>query len=496
MDAMKESYEALTASFAQNPRARDASKQLLLKFKANLDSAYDELAHAVNDDFNKPELEFYVAEFGAALGEISNLINNLDRYLKPESPLSSPISFSTLSVSVDKIALGTVLIISPFNYPLILAVSPLAGAIAAGNNVVIKLPFDQLPSFCTALTRVIEATFHSDQVLVVNGGIDESQYLLNQCKFDKIFFTGSTNVGKIVYKAAAEKLTPVVLELGGKSPVFISKNIDMSSLESLMDRLLWGKFTNAGQTCVAPDYLMIESTVYDEVLKKLLQVFTSKFTNINDSSDFSHIVNQRGFDRLSKLLEETKGTIFTSDKEKNTNFIPPTLVTNVEWNDALMQSEIFGPILPIMKYTGSLMYAVKEAAKYHDTPLAAYLFSSAEEDLVTLKSSLRSGAILVNETLMSAGCFVSPFGGIGTSGFGNYHSKWSINTFTHERAVLKQPMWAETLIKARYFPYSSENLRLLKSLSSIPEIPYDTIKSSSSYAIMLIIGIFIGRYLF
>lgn len=495
MEHIKEGYEAITASYLQNPRSKESSKQLLLNFKANLSSAYDELSQAVNEDFKKPESEFYVAEFGAAMGEISNLINNLDTYLSPEFPDSLPISFSTLSISIERISLGTILIISPFNYPLILSVSPLAGAIAAGNNVALKLPYDQLPSFCTALTKVIEKSFSSDQVIVVNGGIEESTYLLQECKFDKIFFTGSTNVGKIVYKAAAEKLTPVVLELGGKSPVFISENIDLKSLATLMDRLLWGKFTNAGQTCVAPDYLLIKDTVYDQVIKKMLQVFASKYAAVTNRSDFSHIVNERGYERLLTLLQKTKGSLIaTGENDKNTNFISPTIVGNVEWDDILMQSEIFGPILPIIKYSGTLKEAVKSAAKYHDTPLAAYLFSNSEEDLAIVKEGLRSGSILVNETLMSAGCFVSPFGGIGTSGFGNYHSKWSVKTFTHERAVLKQPIWAEKLIKARYFPYTSKNLSTLKTASSIPEIPSAAFSSSMFYALVLLMGVLIGKF--
>ncbi|GMM49015.1 hexadecenal dehydrogenase [Pichia kluyveri] len=467
MDTIRDKYDVVTASFVSQPRSREESKALLRKFRDNLKSSFDELSNAVREDFNKPELEFYVAEYAPAIGELTNILNNLDTILSSSKNVDSiPITFSTLSTEIEKSPLGTILIISPFNYPLILAVSPLIGAIA------------------------------SDQVLVVNGGIEESQFLLNDCKFDKIFFTGSTNVGKIVYKAAAEKLTPVVLELGGKSPVFISKNIDISSLEKLLKRLLWGKFTNAGQTCVAPDYLLIDSLVYDKVLNIIFKIFKSDFANVNKSDEFSHIVNERGFNRLSQILQETKGDILSGDNksDKDSLFFSPTIVSNIDWNDSLMQSEIFGPILPIMKYNSSLTDIVKKVASIHDTPLAAYLFSSSDNDLKILQKYLRSGGIVVNDALWTAGCFITPFGGIGTSGFGNYHSKWTIDTFTHERAVLKQPLWAESLISSRYFPYTKENLKALKLVSSLPEIPIATLKNLAYLLSIFAIGFFLGKY--
>lgn len=497
MDTIRDKYDVVTASFVSQPRSREESKALLRKFRDNLKSSFDELSNAVREDFNKPELEFYVAEYAPAIGELTNILNNLDTILSSSKKSNSiPITFSTLSTEIEKSPLGTILIISPFNYPLILAVSPLIGAIASGNNVVLKLPYDQLPNFSNALKLVIDNSFPQDQVLVVNGGIEESQFLLNDCKFDKIFFTGSTNVGKIVYKAAAEKLTPVVLELGGKSPVFISKNIDISSLEKLLKRLLWGKFTNAGQTCVAPDYLLIDSSVYDKVLNIIFKIFKSDFANVNKSDEFSHIVNERGFNRLSQILQETKGDILSGDNksDKDSLFFSPTIVSNIDWNDSLMQSEIFGPILPIMKYNSSLTDIVKKVASIHDTPLAAYLFSSNDNDLKILQKYLRSGGIVVNDALWTAGCFITPFGGIGTSGFGNYHSKWTIDTFTHERAVLKQPLWAESLISSRYFPYTKENLKALKLVSSLPEIPIATLKNLAYLLSIFVIGFFLGKY--
>lgn len=491
MKDIQDRHRTLKESFSSNPRSVRDSKDLLSKFRNVLSQSFEPIAAAVKADFNKPQLEFYVAEFGQAIAETNNIINNLESMLSSPSPKTVPVTFSTMSMEVEKIALGTVLIISPFNYPLILSISPLVGAIAAGNNVVLKLPYDQLPNFSRALTEVLESVFPPEVLLVVGGGVTESTYLLNECKFDKIFFTGSTKVGKIVYEAASKNLTPVVLELGGKSPVFITKNIDLSSIDALLDRLLWGKFSNAGQTCVAPDYVLVDSVVYEKVMNHLQKAF-EKFSKIDNKSDYSHVVNQRNFDRLNGLIESTKGDVIGGRTVKEDLFIAPTIVSNIDWNDPLMCEEIFGPILPIIKYDGSFQSIIKKVTENHDTPLAAYLFSSSEEDLTMLRKYLRSGSILVNETLMSAGCFVTPFGGIGSSGFGNYHSKWSIDTFTHERAVLKQPLWAEFLLAERYYPYTEKKLRKLMLLSKIPEIPFQLVKSILFYCLVFICGYFVG----
>lgn len=492
MKEIEQGYNVLVNSFRTSPRTKDESIRLLKKFSKVLGESFDPISESVKADFNKPALEFYIAEFGQVLDETATIINNIDRMLTTPSPVSLPISFATMSMEVEKIALGTVLIVSPFNYPLLLSISPFVGAIAAGNNVCLKLPYDQLPNFCTALAKIITSVFPPENVQVINGGIPESQYLMNQCKFDKIFFTGSTTVGKLIYKAASETLTPVVLELGGKSPVFITKHIDLNSLPTLLDRVLWGKFTNAGQTCVAPDYLLVDSDVYDQVLKVLLEIF-QKYSEVNETSDFSHIINERGFDRLINLIKTTQGTIFGGKCNKDNLFISPTIITEVEWTDPLMEGEIFGPILPIIKYNTSFVDTVTNVKKYHDCPLTAYLFSSSDDDLQVLRKYLRSGSILVNETLMTAGCFITPFGGIGNSGFGNYHSSFTIDTFTHERAILKQPLWAESLLKGRYFPYTNSNLKAFKLLSKLPSIPIETIKNFIFYTSLIFIGWLLGK---
>lgn len=494
LEDIKKYHSILTETFANSPRSKDESIELLKKFRNKMSLSFDIISDAIKQDFNKPKEEVYITEFSEAIAEMSHIISNLNSMLISKPTNSLPISFSTLNTKIEKIALGTILIISPFNYPLILAVSPLVGAIASGNNVVLKLPYDQLPNFSNELKKVIESVFPKDQVMVVNGGIPESEFLLYECKFDKIFFTGSTNVGKLVYKAASEKLTPVVLELGGKSPVFITKNINLNSIDILIDRLLWGKFTNSGQTCVAPDYLLIDESVYEPVIKSLLKRFNITYSKIDKDYNFSHIINEKGFDRLNSSIKETKGSILAGgNSDKKSLFIQPTLVTDIEWDDPLMVGELFGPVLPIIKYNSSLKEIVKKVALIHDCPLATYVFSDSENDLNIIKQFLRSGSISINETLMAAGCFVTPFGGIGNSGFGNYHSKWSIDAFTHERAILKQPLWAETLLKARYIPYTQSNLKSLKMLENFPEIPVERIKKSIFVVLIFFLGWILGK---
>lgn len=495
LNYIKEGVTKLKCSFANNPRSKEDSIALLKKYQSIFSKSFEPIANAIKSDFNKPSLEVYITEFAQASGEISYFIDNLDALLSSPQPATVPISTSTLSSDIQKIALGTVLIISPFNYPLILASSPFVGAIASGNNVVLKLPFDQLPEFSTVMKNIIETAFPNNEVMVVNGGIPETQFLLNECKFDKIFFTGSTFVGKIVYEAASKNLTPVVLELGGKSPVFITSNINKKSMQIILDRLLWGKFTNAGQTCVAPDYVLIEEAVYDDVIQTISQIYKERYSQIDAKSDFSHIVNERGFKRLTSLIENTKGTVILGgDSDINELFIKPTVITDVDWDDRLMESEIFGPILPILRYNEPFDTIVKKVASKHDCPLAAYLLSSDDSDISTLKKYLRSGSILVNETLMSAGNTATPFGGIGSSGFGNYHSKWSIASFTHERAILNQPIWAETLIKSRYYPYTNKNMKTLQLLKYVPDIPLKMLKDSLFFLLIFALGYLVGKY--
>lgn len=488
MKELAASVDFLSTSFSSSPRSVHESINYLQKFEKQLSAAFQPLAQAIKDDFNKPIFESYSCEYSEVLGELNYFIKNIKSMLACSSPESLSVAFSTLNTTIEKIALGTVLIISPFNYPLLLALSPFIGAFASGNNVVLKLPGDQLPRFSSALKMLMDSVFNGSEVLVVTGGVSESTELLNNCTFDKILFTGSTRVGRIVQEAAAKKLTPTVLELGGKSPAFVTKNSCVnSSLKTIAKRLLWGKFTNAGQTCVAPDYLLVDATISDEFITIIKEIYNEDYKNINSQTDFTHIINESSFSRISEYLEKTKGEILCGGStEKSALFIQPTIVGNVDWDDVLMEDEIFGPVLPIIKYE-SLDKVISEVKNRHDTPLSMYILSSDKNDIKAIKQ-IRSGSICINETLMTAGCSSTPFGGIGTSGFGNYHSKWTVSTFTHERTVMEQPMWAEFLLKSRYFPYKDGNLTQLKLIGRLPELPIARIKQFTVYLVVFLLG--------
>lgn len=491
MSEIAETVQALRANIAEKTRSTELTVEYLKRLERILNMAFEPLADALKKDFNRPTFETMMAEYSAILGELSYFIKNCHSMLKEKPHHGIPSSFSTLSIEIEKIPLGTVLIVTPFNYPLMLSLSPLIGAFACGNNVVLKLPGDQLPHFSNVLKKILDNVFDKKHVFVVTGGVKESTELLNDVKFDKILFTGSTRVGKIVQEAAAKTLTPVVLELGGKSPVFVTKSA--KSLDTLCKRLLWGKFTNSGQTCVAPDYVLVDESMYENFIETLEIEFNKAYKDIVPESDFSHLINAAAFERLTGYLKSTKGKILLggSVSEKN-NFIQPTVVTNVDWDDSLMKDEIFGPILPIIKYK-SLDDAIDKVIAEHDTPLSMYILGNNKEEIAKIKR-IRSGSLAINEFLMAAGCHATPFGGLGTSGTGSYHSKWSVDAFTHSRTVMKQPIWAELLLKARYYPYTEGNFFTVSFFAGLPDFPVFSLRSFFVYLLIFVWGGALGFY--
>jgi aldehyde dehydrogenase (NAD+) len=304
------------------------------------------------------------------------------------------------------------------------------------------------------MAKIINENFSSEYLFVAEGGVPETTELL-KLKFDKIFFTGSTAVGKIVYQAAAKNLTPVTLELGGKSPAIVSKKAD---LDIAAKQIIWGKFLNAGQTCMATDYIPVENSVKDELVKNLKK-HIEKFSYTEGSEQYTQIINDKNFNRLTKLIDAKK-VIFGGKMDASKRYIEPTLIDNVTWEDAVMQEEIFGPILPILTYT-KFEDALEEVAA-HEKPLAAYLFSqnSLEMELFTYRISFGGGCI--NETVMHLGNDNLPFGGVGSSGMGHYHGEFGFNAFSHRKSVLNKSTWGEPDLK--YPPYSE------KKLSWIPKL--------------------------
>ncbi|VUG19358.1 HFD1 [Brettanomyces bruxellensis] len=485
----------LRDSFLKMPirRQSDLRKDLNSIRKALVDDR-EALAKALYQDFHRSVQETFVLEYECVIGEIDYLSRHLGSLLKEDKVDEKGALFSTVKANVEKIPLGIILIVTPFNYPLILSMSPVIGGLAAGNSVALKLPYDKCPRFCVQLTKTLLRTGLCPRRLAVfNGGIPESSALMDQ-HFDKIVFTGSGRTGRIVLEKAATHLTPVVLELGGKSPTFLTSKCN--NMEKAIRRILWGKFANAGQTCVAPDYLLVEDKVYNEAIVAIKKIYKELFPVVSPDTDFTHVVDDRSFERLTGYLAHTSGGIILGGKaDPSTRFIEPTVVDGVDLTDALMKEELFGPILPIVRYSN--LFKVVNTIRTTpglQTPLALYIFSDSNAEREIIRT-INSGGLCINETLMHAGCYATPFGGVGSSGCGNYHGKYSIKTFTHERVVMEQPYWAESLIKLRYPPYAFSKINLSLRLAQIPPMPNLTFWDVFPYIIILTIGVMIGRSL-
>lgn len=401
---------------------------------------------ALKDDLGKSTFEAYATEVGFILEEINFTLKHLESWTKPKK-VKTPLTLFPGKSYVHPEPYGVVLIISPWNYPFQLCLSPFIGAFAAGNRVVIK-PSEFAPNTSNAIKEILQEVFNEMEVSLVEGALEETQALLKQ-QFDYIFFTGSTMVGKVIMKAAAENLTPVTLELGGKSPCVIE---DSANIEVAAKRCAWGKFLNAGQTCVAPDYILIPENLQDAFIQKMkehLQSFYGK--DIQSSDDYPRIINNRHFDRLAKLIIPEKVAVGGGSSRED-NFIEPTIMKNVTWEDPIMEDEIFGPILPIIPYKNLNEALDKVLAR--PKPLAFYVFSENEKKKNEIISKVPFGGGCVNDTIVHLANPNLPFGGVGTSGLGSYHGKKSFETFTHYKSVYKQGTLVD--IPLRYPPYNGK----------------------------------------
>jgi aldehyde dehydrogenase (NAD+) len=401
---------------------------------------------ALHQDLGKPELDSYITEIRVNIQEIDYALKHLKKWAKPRRVKTNLETFpSVANIYADP--LGLVLIISPWNYPFALAISPLIGAIAAGNCAVIK-PSENTPTVSQLIAKIIQQTFSNTEIAVVEGDATVSQQLLAE-KFDHIFFTGGTKIGQLVMEAAAKNLTPVTLELGGKSPCIIDTEID---LEETAKRIAWGKFLNAGQTCVAPDYLLVEKSIKEALITKLKEYIVNFYgENPQTSPDYCRIVNERQFNRLKALLQE--GDILIGGQtDLAEKYFAPTLMTNVSLESELMQEEIFGPILPILDYAN-----LEDAIAFinqRPKPLALYLFSNNKSKQERVLEATSSGGVCINDTLFQIGVIDLPFGGVGPSGMGAYHGKATFDTFSHYKSVLKKSFRFE--LNVRYPPYGNK----------------------------------------
>lgn len=413
-----------------------------------------EVAEALRNDLGKHEFEAYTTEIGMVYNSISEAVKNLKKWAKPKK-VSTPIFLQPAKSFIMSEPYGTVLIIAPFNYPFELTMEPLIGAISAGNTVVIK-PSEMCPHTSKIITKIISEVFQPEYVLCVEGEVQTSSSLINS-PFDYIFFTGSDKVGRIVMESAAKNLIPVTLELGGKSPVIIdeSANIDIAA-----QRVIWGKTLNIGQTCVAPDYVLIHNSIKDKFIEKAKETIIKFYgDNIKRNDNYGRIINEKHFNRLRKIIDsEKENIIYGGAYDRENLFIEPTLIDKSGFDGESMLEEIFGPILPIIGYddVNYIVNKIRKGAK----PLALYIFTENKMMEKKLLSSISSGGACVNDTIMHLANSGLPFGGVGNSGMGSYHGKENFNTFSHKKSILKKN--TKVNLTMLFPPYTKGNFNLVK----------------------------------
>lgn len=419
-------------AFFNTQQTKDISfrKEQLKKLSKAIKSYESDILEALYTDLGKNKVEAYATEIGITLKSIKNARKELKNWTKTKN-VDTPLYLFPTKSYIKKEPYGTVLIIAPFNYPFQLVFEPLIGAIAAGNTAIIK-PSELTPNVARVIKRLINETFDANYIEVIEGGIEETQTLIH-LPFDYVFFTGSENVGKIVYQAASENLVPVTLEMGGKSPVIVDET---ANIKVASERICFGKFTNAGQTCVAPDYILVHESVKDDLitaLSKTLREFYGQ--NIQQSPDYGRIVNLKHYHRLTSLLNSAQmNIVFGGHSDEDERYIEPTLLDHVTSDSAIMQEEIFGPILPILTYQ-----SLDEAIAFihqRPKPLSLYLFSEDENATQRVINELSFVGGAINDTLMHLANPKLPFGGVGASGMGRYHGKYSFDTFTHEKSYI------------------------------------------------------------
>ncbi|TMS32365.1 hypothetical protein L596_000215 [Steinernema carpocapsae] len=467
----------------------ETRKQTLHTLKKAIEENHELLCDSVYKDLRRNNLTTYNLEISNAIAEIDYMIENVDEWAAPHFVEKTFLTALDTPMIV-KDPKGVVLIVSPWNYPVSMVLLPLINVIAAGNTAIIK-PSEMAPHTADAFDLIFSKCFDKNTVAIIKGGIPETTSLLTE-RFDHIIYTGCPPVAKIIMAAAAKHLTPVTLELGGKCPVII---MDDADIETSAKRVAWGKWLNCGQTCLAPDYVLISAKLKDRFVDALRKTIADFYgSDICHSPDYSRIINQRHFDRLNGLLEKTNSPILFKggDCEREDNFIPPVIL-DASRDDAFMQDEIFGPVLPILtsESLAESIAFINEGEK----PLAAYIFTRSEKKLEQFYQETSSGAITVNDVIMHITVDTLPFGGVGNSGMGRYRGKYGFDTFTHEKAVLKRGFFGEALLAARYPPVNDSKFNQLKKLTSsrkgIPKVLKGCIPSLP----LILIGIVLGMVL-
>lgn len=427
----------------------------LKKLKLIIKNNEELIIEALHKDLRKSPFEAFATEIGLLYDELNLHIKKLRSWSKKEKRKSPIVHFPAKSY-IYKEPYGVTLIIGPFNYPFQLIISPLIGAISAGNCSIIK-PSENTPNTSLLLEKLINENFDEKYIQVINplGGKETVSYLLD-LNFDYIFFTGSIRVGRIIMEKASKNLIPVTLELGGKSPCIVDKT---ANIPLAAKRIVWGKFLNAGQTCVAPDYILVDKTIKNKLLEELKTEIIKQFgSNIKESPDFPRIINKISLDRIKSYLNDGE-IYFGGNFDDKDLYMEPTLLTNIKDNSMIMEDEIFGPLLPVIEYSN--LDDVINSLKYKEKPLALYYFSEDKNLIEKVLSNISSGGATINDTIIHVACPNLPFGGVGLSGIGQYHGKASFDTFTHHKSIIKRGTFLELPI--RFAPYNNK-LSLLRKL--------------------------------
>jgi aldehyde dehydrogenase (NAD+) len=436
----------------QHTKPLSARQTALRSFKQMLLENEAKLYAAVQADFGKSEHEAFLTEWAILIKDIDEALGSLKSWTKPQKVRTNLVNWPGKSFTIAE-PFGQCLVIGAWNYPIQLSFAPVIAALAAGNTVILK-PSELAENSAQCMADIVATYFSPKLFTVVQGGIAETTALL-ETRFDKIFFTGSPAVGRIVYQAAAKHLTPVTLELGGKSPAILTPS---ANLPVAIKRLVWAKFLNAGQTCIAPDYVFIHDSIYEESIA----LFKSIIANNNyqlSSKNYVQIINERNLERLEQLIQKEKVS-FGGKVDRNTRTIEPTLLRDISLEDPVMQEEIFGPILPLIRYTH-----FEEVLSYiqdHEKPLSAYLFSNDQAEQNAWLNRLSFGGGCINDAIMHITNPNLPFGGVGQSGTGSYHGKSGFTTFSHLKSVFKKPNIFEVPLK--YPPYTQTKMDWIKRL--------------------------------
>ena len=447
----------LRYSFGQGfTRSEEWRREQLERMRDMLTEREADFEAALHADLGKAPIESQITEIGFLLSEIEHALAHLSKWMRPRR-VAAPLVVQPASAKVILEPLGVALIIAPWNYPLMLALSPLVGAIAAGNTVVVK-PSEIAPATSAALAMLVPEYLDRRAVAVIEGGVEETTELLAE-RFDHIFYTGNGRVGRIVAHAAAEHLTPVTLELGGKSPVFVDETVNLTEAAK---RIVWAKFMNAGQTCVAPDYVLGQREVLAKLAPKLADAIHELYGSaVQHNPDYGRIISDAQFGRLVGYLGDGE-TVVGGGHDAETRFIEPTVLVGVSRDASVMRDEIFGPILPLIEVSD-----LDDALRYvgaHDKPLAAYVFSEDRATRRRWESETISGALTFGAPVLHLTVPDLPFGGVGESGQGAYHGERSFEVFSHQKAVLSKPLQPDTLAPTIMPPFNATKDQIVRKL--------------------------------